>query len=158
MILVALGSNIGGPWGSPRQAVARTLVELNQFPLKLKKASSLIITKPYGVLNQPDFVNAVALIETALSPEALMAKLHAIERAAGRRRRKRWGPRCLDLDLLDYHGLTRSGARNTLKPLRLPHPGIADRKFVLAPLLEVAPSWHHPINHQTASEMLKKLR
>ena len=158
MILVALGSNIGGPWGSPRQAVARTLVELNQFPLKLKKASSLIITKPYGVLNQPDFVNAVALIETALSPEALMAKLHAIERAAGRRRRKRWGPRCLDLDLLDYHGLTRSGARNTLKPLRLPHPGIADRKFVLSPMLEVAPTWRHPINHQTASDMLKKLR
>ena len=158
MILVALGSNIGGPWGSPRQAVARTLVELNQFPLKLKNASSLIITKPYGFLNQPDFVNAVALIETALSPEALMAKLHAIERAAGRRRRKRWGPRCLDLDLLDYHGLTRSGARNTLKPLRLPHPGIADRKFVLAPMLEVAPTWRHPINHQTASDMLKKLR
>ena len=158
MILVALGSNIGGPWGSPRQAVMRALVELNQFPVKLKMASSLIITKPYGVLNQPDFVNAVALIETALSPEALMAKLHAIERAAGRRRRKRWGPRCLDLDLLDYHGLTRSGARNTLKPLRLPHPGIADRKFVLAPMLEVAPTWRHPINHQTASDMLKKLR
>ena len=158
MILVALGSNIGGPWGSPRQAVARTLVELNQFQLKLKKASSLIITKPYGVLNQPDFVNAVALIETALAPEALMAKLHTIERSAGRRRRKRWGPRCLDLDLLDYHGLTRSGARNTLKPLRLPHPGIADRRFVLAPMLEVAPIWRHPINHQTASDMLKKLR
>ena len=158
MILIALGSNIDGRWGSPHQAVMRALVELNQFPLKLRKSSSLIITKPYGVLNQPDFVNAVAVVETALSPEALMAKLHAIERAAGRRRRKRWGPRCLDLDLLDYHGLTRSGARNTLKPLRLPHPGIADRKFVLAPILEVAPTWRHPINHQTASDMLKKLR
>ena len=158
MILVALGSNIGGPWGSPRQTVARAMAELNKFPLRLKKASSPIITKPYGILNQPDFVNAVALIETALSPEALMAKLHAIERVAGRRRRKRWGPRCLDLDLLDYHGLRRSGARNTLKPLRLPHPGIPDRRFVLAPMLEVAANWHHPITYQTPSEMLKKLR
>ena len=158
MILIALGSNINGLWGSPHQAVMRALVELNQFPLRLRKSSSLIITKPYGVLNQPDFVNAVALIETALSPEALMAKLHSIERAAGRRRMKRWGPRCLDLDLLDYHGLTRSGARNTLKPLRLPHPGIPERRFVLAPILEVAPTWRDPINHQTASDMLKKLR
>ena len=158
MILVALGSNIGGPWGSPRQTVARALVELNQFPLRLKSASGLIATKPYGVVNQPDFVNAVALIETALSPESLMAKLHAIERSAGRRRRKRWGPRCLDLDLLVYHGLRRSGAGNTLKPLRLPHPGIQDRKFVLAPMFEVVPTWHHPITHLTASDMLKKLR
>jgi len=158
MIVIALGSNLDGPWGTPRQALMRALAELNQFPLRLKKSSSLIITKPYGVVNQPDFVNAVAWIETALSPEALMAKLHSIERAAGRRRRKRWGPRCLDLDLLDYHGLRRSGARNTLKPLRLPHPGIAERQFVLAPMLEVAPSWHHPITHLTAHHMLKKLR
>lgn len=158
MILVALGSNLDGIWGSPRQTVTRALLELNQFPLKLLKASSLIITKPFGVLNQPDFVNAVAVIETALSPEALMAKLHSIERAAGRRRRKRWGPRCLDLDLLEYHGLSRSGARNTLKPLRLPHPGIAERKFVLIPLLDVAANWHHPITYLTPSDMLKKLR
>ena len=87
-----------------------------------------------------------------------MAKLHAIERAAGRRRKKRWGPRCLDLDLLDYHGLRRSGARNTLKPLRLTHPGIADRKFVVSMLLEGAPKWHSPLTHITARHMLKKLR
>lgn len=158
MILIGLGSNIAGPWGSPRQTMARALKELNTFPLRLKQASGLIITKPFGVLNQPDFVNAVALIETVLSPEALMAKLHLIERAAGRRRRKRWGPRCLDLDLLDYHGLKRIGSINTLKQLRLPHPGIGMRKFVVAPLLEVAPNWRHPVNHHSARGLLKKLR
>jgi len=158
MILVGLGSNISGPWGTPLEATRRALLELDTFPLHVIRASSLIITKPFGVLHQPDFVNAVALIDTALPPEALMQKLHLIERAAGRRRRKRWGPRCLDLDLLDYHGLTRNGSANTLKPLRLPHPGIAERSFVLAPIAEIAPHWRHAINHLTAQGMLNKLR
>ena len=134
------------------------LLELNAFPLRLKKASSLLVTKPFGVLKQPDFINAVAAIETALAPEALMAKLHLIERAAGRRRRKRWGARCLDLDLLDYHGLKRYGAETTLKPIRLPHPGLSQRSFVLQPIAEVAPKWLHPNLHQTAAQLLKRLR
>jgi 2-amino-4-hydroxy-6-hydroxymethyldihydropteridine diphosphokinase len=158
MILVGLGSNIHGPWGGPKETVLRALEELNKFPLRVKRASSLIITKPFGVLNQPDFVNAVAEVETALSPESLMAKLHLIERAAGRRRRKRWGPRSLDLDLLDYHGLKRKGASTTLKPLRLPHPGVPQRSFVLKPIAEIAPRWRHPTGHLTAACMLNNLR
>lgn len=158
MILIALGSNIPGSWGSPRETVERAMRELNRFPLRLIRASTLLITKPFGVLNQPDFVNAVALVETALSPESLMVKLHLIERAAGRRRRKRWGARTLDLDLLVYHGLKRRGASITLKPLRLPHPGIADRRFVLEPIVEVAPKWRHSESYLTAAQLLKKLR
>ena len=158
MILIGLGSNIPGPWGSPRQTVERALRELNRFPLRLKRCSARLVTKPFGVLNQPDFVNAVAVIETALAPEALMAKLHLIERAAGRRRKKRWGARCLDLDLLDYHGLMRFGAETTLKPIRLPHPGLSQRSFVLQPISEIAPKWLHPNLHQTAAQLLKRLR
>jgi 2-amino-4-hydroxy-6-hydroxymethyldihydropteridine diphosphokinase len=157
MILVALGSNVSGPWGTPRETIIRALQELNRFPLHLRGASGLLATKPFGVKNQPDFINAVARIETALTPQALLQKLHMIERAAARRRGRRWGPRTLDLDLLDFHGLKREGSPNTLKLLRLPHPGIAERSFVLVPIAEVAPDWKHPETHRTALEMLRTL-
>ncbi len=157
MILVALGSNVSGPWGTPRETVTRALEELNQFPLRLVMHSSLLVTKPFGVVNQPDFVNAVAAVDTALAPEALMRRLHMIERAAGRRRGRRWGPRTLDLDLLEYHGLRKRGSPNALKLLRLPHPGITDRSFVLEPLVEIAPRWKHPQTRRTAAEMLCSL-
>ena len=158
MILVALGSNIAGPWGSPRETVAHALKELNTFPLRLWGASQLLITKPFGVVNQPDFVNAVALIDTALSPEALLRKLHMIERAAGRKRGRRWGPRTLDLDLLDYHGLQCQQLGTAQKALVLPHPGIAERIFVLQPLQEVAINWKHPTLRKTAGELARAIR
>lgn len=157
MIIVALGSNVSGPWGTPRETVTRALRELDHFPLRLLAQSSLLITKPFGILNQPDFVNAVVTIDTALAPEALMRKLHMIERAAGRRRGRRWGPRTLDLDILEYHGLTKRGSPNALKLLRLPHPGMALRTFVLEPLGEIAPRWKHPQTRRTAEEMLRGL-
>lgn len=151
MILVALGANLPGPWGTPGESLARALAELDMPPLKLIKASRLIVTKPYGVENQPDFVNAVAVIETTLAPDALLRHLHEIERQAGRRREARWGPRTLDLDILDIDGLVRSS-----DPI-LPHPGIADRRFVLEPIAEIAPDWRHPVTHQSARELLAAL-
>jgi 2-amino-4-hydroxy-6-hydroxymethyldihydropteridine diphosphokinase len=147
MILVALGSNVTGPWGMPRDTVLRALRELDGNGTRLVAASSLLETAPFGRLNQPSFVNAVARITTAMAPEALMLHLHDIERRAGRRRRMRWGPRTLDLDLLDYHGLVRRGR------LTLPHPGIAERDFVLMPLMEIAPNWRHPVTRHTARTM-----
>ena len=147
MILVALGSNVSGTWGKPRDTVLRALRELDGNGIKLVAASSLVETAPFGKLNQPSFVNAVAQIATAMPPEALMLHLHDIERRAGRRRRMRWGPRTLDLDLLDYHGLVRHGR------LELPHPGIAERDFVLTPLMEIAPDWRHPVTRRTARAM-----
>jgi 2-amino-4-hydroxy-6-hydroxymethyldihydropteridine diphosphokinase len=158
MILIALGSNMPGPWGSSRQTVELAVTELNQFPLRCMKVSRLIITKAYGVENQPDFVNAVVEIETALSPESLLRKLHQIERAAGRKRGRRWGPRTLDLDLLVYHNVKRSQRGPVQKPLVLPHPGISQRSFVLEPLCEIAPQWKHPSSHLTAAQMLRSLR
>jgi 2-amino-4-hydroxy-6-hydroxymethyldihydropteridine diphosphokinase len=153
MILVALGSNQTGPWGTPRATVARALRLLNRGGLRLRQASRLLVSAPYGRTDQPAFVNAVAEIATPFAPEALLAKLHHIERLAGRRRTLRWGPRTLDLDLIDYHGLVRHGPN----PPLLPHPGIAERIFVLSPLAEIAPRWRHPVTHLTASHMLLKL-
>lgn len=157
MILVALGSNQSGPWGNPEQTVKRALVELNSGPVKLKRASSLIQTAPFGMINQPNFVNGVALIETALSPHTLLRCLHMIERQAGRKRGRRWGPRTLDLDLIDYNGQKIKQKGHVKKALILPHPGIADRLFVLEPIAEIAPHWKHPVNHKTAVSMIQKL-
>jgi 2-amino-4-hydroxy-6-hydroxymethyldihydropteridine diphosphokinase len=157
MILIALGSNLSGPWGTPRQSVLRALDEMQHHNINVKKMSALIKTAPFGVILQPNFVNAVAAIETALPPETLMQVLHMIEKRAGRKRLKRWGPRTLDLDLLDYHGLVRSPCASSIKPLSLPHPGILQRTFVLGPLVEIAPRWKHPVTRQSATLMLRQL-
>ncbi|HFC04245.1 MAG TPA: 2-amino-4-hydroxy-6-hydroxymethyldihydropteridine diphosphokinase [Rhizobiales bacterium] len=160
MILVALGANVPGPWGTPRQTLERALTELGKSPCKLVKASTLITTKPFGVTDQPDFINAVAEITTELAPEALMAHLHDIELSADRRRSVRWGPRTLDLDLLDYNGLVLKGQGEFTGhqlPLMLPHPGIAERSFVLEPIAEIAPEWKHPVKQSTAAQMLQQL-
>lgn len=153
MILITLGSNRSGRWGSPQQAVEEALKCLNTGGVRLKRASRLLVSAPFGVTDQPDFVNAAAEVETALTPEALLMRLHLIERMAGRKRTLRWGPRTLDLDLIDYHGLVRPAPARPI----LPHPGIAQRIFVLAPLAEIAPLWRHPVTRMTAATMLAKL-
>lgn len=153
MILIALGSNISGPWGTPQQSVQRALQALNRDGLKLVEASRLLLTAPFGKPNQPPFVNAVAHIETHLAPLALLQKLHAIEKEAGRRRKTHWGPRTLDLDIIDYHGLVMS-----TENLVLPHPGIAERIFVLKPISELTVKWRHPTSHLSAQAMLRKLK
>lgn len=160
MILVALGSNVAGPWGTPRQTIKKALEKLDKPPCRVLRASSLIITAPFGVENQPDFVNAVAVVDTQLTPNDLMAHLHDIELSADRRRTVRWGPRTLDLDLVDYNGCILDGKGETVghqKPLQLPHPGIAERDFVLGPIAEIAPHWKHPRTGLSAREMLKNL-
>ncbi|QIG51098.1 2-amino-4-hydroxy-6-hydroxymethyldihydropteridine diphosphokinase [Nordella sp. HKS 07] len=147
MILIGLGSNVEGPWGNPRETMLRALRELDANGTELVAASRLVETTPFGKVNQPSFVNAVARISTVMPPETLMHHLHDIERRAGRRRRLRWGPRTLDLDLLDYHGLVRRGR------LKLPHPGIPERDFWLTPLTELVPRWRHPVTRRTAQQM-----
>jgi len=159
MILIGIGSNLEGPWGPPHDTVRRAVVALDAAPLRLLKASRAIVTAPYGRTDQPDFVNAVAEIETGLEPGALLERLHAIEAGAGRRRTLHWGPRTLDLDLLDYHGLVVPGeAGEPGRALMLPHPGIPERAFVLEPIAEIAPHWRHPILGLTARALLRRLR
>jgi 2-amino-4-hydroxy-6-hydroxymethyldihydropteridine diphosphokinase len=102
--------------------------------------SSLYSSRPLGPVAQPDFVNAVAGLLTVLEPETLLAALKDLESRLGRDRPAvRWGPRRIDLDLL-VHGTSRSATDE----LQLPHPGIADRAFVLAPLAEIAPDLEVP--------------
>lgn len=134
---LGLGANLDDPVGQVRAAHR----ELQQDPEFTELAfSSLYRSAPMGPPNQPDYVNAVMAVVTRLRPEELLAKLHRIEHAHGRiRAGEHWGPRTLDLDLLLYGGETIS-----TPTLQVPHPGIAEREFVLIPLLEIAPALKLP--------------
>ena len=128
---VGLGSNLGEREENLRAALTRMERELG--PLR---SSGFRETKPVGVIDQPKFVNAVAEVRTELPPRELLELLVAIERELGRDRRKerRWGPRLIDLDLLLY------GDEVIDEPgLTIPHPRLAERRFVLEPLHELAP-------------------
>ncbi|MCC7258873.1 MAG: 2-amino-4-hydroxy-6-hydroxymethyldihydropteridine diphosphokinase [Gammaproteobacteria bacterium] len=135
---VALGSNLGDPVAQLERALG---ARAGLPGTRLVAASAFYCNPPLGPQDQPHFVNAAAGLLTQMSPEALLAGLKAIESAQGRRREAedRWGPRVLDLDLLLY------GSRCSAGPgLVLPHPGVAERNFVLFPLLEVAPGLRIP--------------
>lgn len=128
---VALGSNLGDPLATVQAAFGalRTLPDT-----VLVVASSLFRSAPVDLKNQPDFINAVAALDTRLAAEALLEELFAIEARFGRRRDFRHAPRTLDLDLLLYGDETRATPR-----LTLPHPRMHERAFVLLPLSEIAP-------------------
>jgi len=129
---VALGSNLDDPVAQ----IARAMDALGELPdTRLVLRSSLYRSRPFGPVEQPDFVNAVAGLLTALEPARLLQCLQATEARLGRERPVvRWGPRRIDLDLL-VHG----GTRIAQPELTVPHPGIAERAFVLVPLAEIAP-------------------
>ncbi len=133
---IGLGSNLQGP----RRQLEQALDELAALPhSRLLKASGFYLSPPLGPADQPDYLNAVALLETDLAPLALLDRLQALEHAQGRVRTRRWGPRTLDLDLLLY------GRRRIDHPrLTVPHPGIDERDFVLKPLAEIAPRLEVP--------------
>lgn len=159
MILIGLGSNVTGPWGSPRQTLERALAALGEPPLRLERASAIIASEPWGRKDQPVYANAVARIKTRLQPLELLSYLRQIERAAGRERRERWGERTLDLDILDYNGmkLNETADQSTDAQLVLPHPSMHERAFVLEPIAEIAPRWRHPVLGSTAKQLLAKL-
>lgn len=128
---VGIGSNLDDPVAQVRRAFAE-LAELPQS--RLLGRSPLYRSAPLGPADQPDYVNAVACLETSLAPYSLLARLQAIERVHRRVRGRRWGPRTLDLDLLLYGELTQDDPA-----LVLPHPRLHERAFVLYPLADLAP-------------------
>ena len=135
---VGLGSNLG----DPRAAVRAAAVAVGRLPATRTVAcSGLYLSPAWGPVPQPDYVNAVAAVDTELPPDALLDALLALERGAGRDRASatRWGPRVLDLDLLLY-----GDACIDLPGLHVPHPRLHERAFVVFPLAEIAPGLHIP--------------
>jgi 2-amino-4-hydroxy-6-hydroxymethyldihydropteridine diphosphokinase len=127
------------------------LAELSQNGIRTVAESSIYATKAWPNPSDPPFVNAVAQIETSLSPAELMNFLHQTETSFGRKRTAKNAPRTLDLDLIDYDGRIEAG------PPTLPHPRLADRAFVLIPLADIAPDWRHPETGQTVRELIAAL-
>ncbi|HEV7267209.1 MAG TPA: 2-amino-4-hydroxy-6-hydroxymethyldihydropteridine diphosphokinase [Falsiroseomonas sp.] len=160
MILVALGANLPGPDGAPAlETCRRAAVELNRLPgLRLRALSRWFATTPVpSSVGAPDYVNGVALLAPrpgagAPDPADLLAALQVIEARFGRVRSYPNAPRTLDLDLLDLDGAVRRAS----DPL-LPHPRMQDRAFVLAPLLDVASAWVHPVLRRDATALLATL-
>lgn len=143
MIIIALGSNLAWHGFHPAEILGRALYALEEKEIKICIVSRLWLSAPWPSAladsGQGCYRNAVALIETDVSAQALLQRLHDVEASFGRTRRERWAARSLDLDLIDYHGRVEEGA------LQLPHPRIIERLFVLKPLAEVAPAWRHPV-------------
>ncbi|MFC3285575.1 2-amino-4-hydroxy-6-hydroxymethyldihydropteridine diphosphokinase [Litchfieldella rifensis] len=140
---IGLGSNLE----SPVDQLERAFVALDRLPLcRLTARSRLYASKPIGPQDQPDFVNAVAALDTRLSPLALLDQLQALEQRHGRQRLRHWGPRTLDLDLLLY-----DSTRIETPRLQVPHPQMANRGFVLIPLAELAPTLRLPEGRDIAT-------
>ena len=139
---IALGSNLGDKEANLRQALKMLLVK----GLQIRSASSFFKTEPYGVTDQPEFINAVACVKTDLAPEKLLKLLLDTELEMGRVRLRHWGERNIDLDLLYYS-----------EKLVLPHPDMQNRLFVLQPLSEIAADKIHPVYKKSIQNLLKSL-
>ena len=152
MILIAAGSNLPFCGLDSQHIVLKAIQALGRMS-HLKTVSSLYESPAWPDPSDPPFVNAVAEIGTNLSPEALLAALHALEAGFGRRRSVRNAPRTLDLDLLAYHDEVRPHEAGGAGGLVLPHPRLAERAFVTVPLAEIAPRWRHPVTGETALDL-----
>ena len=147
--LIGIGSNLGSPAENCKSAIS-LLCESDS--ISLLKQSALYQSEPIGKKNQPWFVNAAIEIQTTLSPESLLKTLLNIEQQMGRTRSEKWGPRIIDLDILDYEGRIINS-----KPLTLPHPEMLNRRFVLEPLSEISSSVIHPVKKKSIQSLLNEL-
>ncbi|MCA9482879.1 MAG: 2-amino-4-hydroxy-6-hydroxymethyldihydropteridine diphosphokinase [Nitrospina sp.] len=148
-VYIGLGSNLGAPEDNLRAALER-LAQVEG--VERIAVSPFYRTAPFGITDQPEFINAVARLSTTLEPRALLDTLLEIEKEMGRVRKQKWGPRLIDLDILLF------GGRVIEEPgLTVPHPGIAERGFVLAPLADLAADLPHPTLKQNVKQLYDAL-
>ena len=147
LVYLSLGSNLGD-----RGASLRTAIERLGEAGTVKAASGFYETEPVDFRDQPWFLNCVVALETGTTPRQLLAHALSIEEAMGRRRTRDKGPRTIDIDILLF------GDRVINEPgLKIPHPAMHERRFVLEPLVEIAPEARHPLFNNTARELLTTL-
>lgn len=156
---IGLGANVGDPLANLRSAVRA----LGALPgVKLRGTSQLYSTRPVGILDQPDFVNAVVALDVPAGPDpetgalALLAALKSLERSLGRQTRQRWGPREVDLDLLVFGRQLINVERPDRRRLTVPHSEAPQRLFVLAPLSDLAPGLRPPGWHETVASARRR--
>jgi 2-amino-4-hydroxy-6-hydroxymethyldihydropteridine diphosphokinase len=148
IIYIGIGSNLGDKEGNCKTAIER----LSKNGIAVKKISSPYRTKPWGVEDQPDFVNMAVKAETSINPSELLTILKAIEKDMGRQDGVHWGPRLIDLDLLFYDDLVFS-----CDELAIPHPLLHEREFVLLPMTEIAAEFVHPVLKATIKQLAGNL-
>ncbi len=176
MVLIALGGNLSGKVGNPLETMHWALAEMAKLQIYVISVSSFYRTKAVGQTGQSDYVNAVARISTPLSASNVLKHMKLIEEAAGRnlktlRTEKIWGPRPLDLDLIDYKNIVSTNfhvcrgyidvtkrSKTPVCGLVLPHPQAHLRPFVMRPLADILPFWHHPVLGSSALSFCSRLK
>ena len=143
IVYLALGTNLGD-----RPANLRAAIQALPPSIIHRQSSSIYETPPWGVEDQPAFLNMAVRCETTLEPEALLKHIKQLEIQLGRQQSYRWGPRLIDLDILFYDDLILNTAQ-----LIIPHPRLHERAFVLVPLAEIAPDFIHPVLKKSIREL-----
>lgn len=145
---IALGSNLGNLEDNLNTAIKN----IKEQGIEVLAVSDYISTEPYGVTDQPQFLNAVIKVATTLEPLALLRTILGIENKMGRVRKRHWGERNIDLDLIFYEDVVMD-----TDELKLPHPDMQNRDFVLVPMAQIAPDVVHPVFNKTMAELKNEL-
>ncbi len=148
IVYIAFGSNIGDRGAAIEEAL--NLIEQNE--MKIVKKSKIYETEPYGYVDQPSFLNGAVEVETNLSCRDVLERLLSIENQIGRVREFKWGPRIIDLDIIFYNNEIFDE-----EDLKVPHPDMQSRDFVLRPLNDLCPDYVHPVLDKTIGELLGEL-
>jgi 2-amino-4-hydroxy-6-hydroxymethyldihydropteridine diphosphokinase len=158
-VYLALGANVAGVWGTPRQSLQRACRELQSAGLQIVSRSNQYLTEPVGAGGQPQYLNMVLAVTGSIAPGSLLRLLKRMERQAGRRQGARMSARPLDIDILDFGGrkVSAPAARRQLGQLILPHPELRGRAFVLQPLRDIAPNWQDPVTKRSVTALLARL-
>jgi 2-amino-4-hydroxy-6-hydroxymethyldihydropteridine diphosphokinase len=143
--------SLGGNLGNTREIFEGAYPLIEKKIGKISVYSSIYQTEAWGPIPQADFLNQVILVSTSLTPQACLTEMLAIEKEFGRERKERWGPRTLDLDILYYSDVTIAE-----QDLSVPHPRIAERKFILTPLAEIAPFYLDPTSGKSMVALLEE--